>query len=52
MLRMRERAEGDVEWRTPWEVDQEHLLAQWEMERLVESVANMQAVVTGHPVDY
>lgn len=50
VLRMREEAETDVEWRTPWESHQEQILAQWEMERLVESVANMQAVVLGEPV--
>jgi sugar phosphate isomerase/epimerase len=52
VLRMRERAEGDVEWRTPWEAGQEQILAHWEMERLVESVANMQATLNGEAVVY
>ena len=44
VLRRRDNAEVDVEWRTPWEMEQDSIMAQWEMERLVESVANMQQV--------
>jgi hypothetical protein len=40
-------AEVDVEWRTPWEMGEEHILPSWEMERLEKSVANMRRVVTG-----
>lgn len=47
VLRMRDQAEVDVEWRTAWELEQDSIMASWEMERLVESVANMQAVVAG-----
>ena len=44
VLRMRDQAELDVEWRTAWELEQDSIMAAWEMERLVESVANMQHV--------
>jgi sugar phosphate isomerase/epimerase len=47
VLRMRDQAEVDVEWRTAWELEQDSIMASWEMERLVESVANMQQVVAG-----
>ena len=47
VLRMRDRAEMDVEWRTAWELEQDSIMAVWEMERLVESVANMEAVAAG-----
>lgn len=47
VLRMRDRAETDVEWRTAWELEQDSIMATWEMERLVESVANMQQVASG-----
>jgi len=45
VLRMRDNSETDVEWRTAWELEQDSIMAFWEMERLVESVANMQQVV-------
>jgi hypothetical protein len=47
VLRMRDRAEIDVEWRTAWELEQDSMMAAWEMERLVESVANLEAVAAG-----
>jgi sugar phosphate isomerase/epimerase len=47
VLRMRDAGEVDVEWRTAWELEQDSIMAAWEMERLVESVANMQQVATG-----
>ena len=50
VLRRRENAEVDVEWRTPWELEQDCIMAKWEMERLVESVANMQQVAAGQRV--
>jgi sugar phosphate isomerase/epimerase len=51
VLRMRDRAETDVEWRTAWELEQDSTMATWEMERLVESVANMQHVAAGENLD-
>lgn len=50
VLRMRDRAEVDVEWRTAWELEQDSIMAAWEMERLVESVTNMQQVVEGEDI--
>jgi sugar phosphate isomerase/epimerase len=47
VLRMRDCAEVDVEWRTAWELEQDSIMASWEMERLVQSVANMQHVAAG-----
>jgi sugar phosphate isomerase/epimerase len=51
VLRLRDRAELDVEWRTAWEMEQDSTMAAWEMERLVESVANMQHVTAGENLD-
>jgi sugar phosphate isomerase/epimerase len=51
VLQMRDHAEVDVEWRTAWELKQDSLMASWEMERLVESVANMQHVAAGEGLD-
>ncbi len=51
VLRMRDHAEQDVEWRTAWELEQDSIMAAWEMERLVESVANMEQVVAGENLD-
>jgi sugar phosphate isomerase/epimerase len=51
VLRMRDRAEIDVEWRTAWELEQDSIMASWEMERLVESAANMLQVATGENVE-
>lgn len=51
VLRMRDRAETDVEWRTAWELEQDSIMASWEMERLVESVANMNYVVAGENLE-
>jgi 3-oxoisoapionate decarboxylase len=51
VLRRRDRAEVDVEWRTAWELEQDSIMASWEMERLVESVANMQQVAAGEYTD-
>lgn len=51
VLRMRDRAEVDVEWRTAWELEQDSIMASWEMERLVQSVANMQQVAAGERGD-
>lgn len=45
VLRRREQAEVDVEWRTPWETENERILPAWEMERLAESVVNMQQII-------
>lgn len=47
VLRLRDLAEVDVEWRTPWELENDSIMATWEMERLAESVANMQQVAAG-----
>ena len=38
VLRLRDQAEVDVEWRTPWEMENDSIMASWEMERLAESV--------------
>jgi hypothetical protein len=46
VLRRMRTAEVDVEWRTPWEMGEEHLLPSWEMERLEKSVANMRRIVS------
>ena len=51
VLRMRDHAEIDVEWRTAWEMAQDSIMAAWEMERLVESVANMQHVTAGENLE-
>jgi hypothetical protein len=45
VLRHWRNAEVDVEWRTPWETGDEHILPEWEMERLHESIENMRRVV-------
>ncbi len=45
VLRRRDHAEVDVEWRTAWEMGQDSIMAKWEMERLVTSVVNMQEVL-------
>jgi sugar phosphate isomerase/epimerase len=51
VLQMREQSEIDVEWRTAWELEQDSTMASWEMERLVQSVANMQHVAAGENVE-
>jgi sugar phosphate isomerase/epimerase len=51
VLRMRDCAEMDVEWRTAWELEQVSTMAAWEMERLVQSVANMQHVARGEGLE-
>jgi sugar phosphate isomerase/epimerase len=45
VLRRWRTAEAGVEWRTPWETGEEHILPSWEMERLEKSVANMRRIV-------
>jgi len=47
VLRLWQKAETDVEWRTPWETGDEATLPGWEMERLVDSVGRMQRVLAG-----
>ncbi len=45
VLRRREQGETNVEWRTPWELNEEAILPAWEMARLQESVARMKSVL-------
>jgi hypothetical protein len=47
VLRRMRTAEVGVEWRTPWETGEEHILPSWEMERFEKSVANMRRIVMG-----
>ena len=46
VLRRWRTTETDVEWRTPWEMEQEQGLVAWEMDRLDESIARMRALLT------
>ncbi|HXF60727.1 MAG TPA: sugar phosphate isomerase/epimerase family protein [Caldilineaceae bacterium] len=45
VLRLWRTAETEAEWRTPWEMGEDHTLGEWEMARLEESVRLMQGVL-------